>query len=53
MLINNDMEDLQPTFAILDWGIGGMEFYRLFKENYPDVGVCYFSDASSLPYGKQ
>jgi glutamate racemase len=43
----------KPTLAILDWGIGGMDFYRIFKEHYPETGVCYFSDSGAVPYGKQ
>lgn len=43
----------RPSLAILDWGIGGMDFYRLFKSKYPDIGICYLSDSGSIPYGKQ
>jgi glutamate racemase len=39
--------------AILDWGIGGIDFYRILKKNNPGAGVCYFSDAGAVPYGKQ
>ena len=53
MLINQAVNALKPSLAILDWGIGGMDFYRIFKKNYPKVGLCYFSDAGNPPYGKQ
>jgi len=47
------MHPPKPSLAVLDWGIGGMGFYRLFKESYPDAGICYLSDSGSTPYGKQ
>lgn len=43
----------KPSLAVLDWGIGGIDFYRIFKEKYPEVGICYLSDAGATPYGKQ
>lgn len=39
--------------AILDWGIGGMGYYKLFKKLHPKASVFYFSDTGALPYGKQ
>lgn len=53
MLINQAEDVSRPTLAILDWGIGGIDFYRIFKEKYPEVGVCYLSDSGDVPYGKQ
>jgi glutamate racemase len=53
MSIKDNEHASRPTLAILDWGIGGMGFYNLFKEKYPYVAVCYFSDSGSTPYGKQ
>jgi len=53
MLVNQAHSALKPTLAVLDWGIGGMDFYRIFKQNYPQVSLCYFSDSGSVPYGKQ
>ncbi|MES0489355.1 MAG: hypothetical protein ABUK01_05140 [Leptospirales bacterium] len=38
--------------GILDWGIGGLGFYRLLKKSRPEVPVLYFSDAGATPYGK-
>ncbi len=35
----------------MDFGIGGMSFYRMFKEAYPHVSVLYFSDSGYIPYG--
>ena len=38
--------------GIIDWGIGGISIYKLFKEKKPDVSVVYFSDTGATPYGK-
>jgi glutamate racemase len=38
--------------AILDWGIGGMGFFKLLRARRPDVPVIYFSDTGATPYGK-
>ncbi len=38
--------------GVYDWGIGGLGFYKKFKDQYPDVPVMYFSDAGYTPYGK-
>jgi hypothetical protein len=51
----------EPPFSVFNISIdpllnnpdGGMGFYRLFKNYYPDVTVCYFSDAGAVPYGRQ
>lgn len=40
------------SWGILDWGIGGLGFYRLFKEKHPETKVVYFSDAGATPYGR-
>lgn len=40
------------SIAIIDWGIGGLGFYRLFKAKHPRIPVIYFSDAGETPYGK-
>jgi len=37
--------------AILDWGIGGIDFYRHLVQQEPNVPVIYFSDAGFEPYG--
>jgi glutamate racemase len=37
--------------AILDWGIGGLGFYKFFKTHYPNSPVIYWSDAGWTPYG--
>jgi len=39
------------SLALLDWGIGGLGFYRAFKERLPDVPVVYLSDTGFEPYG--
>lgn len=40
------------SVGMLDWGIGGIECYRLFKQAHPHVPVLYWSDTGSIPYGK-
>jgi glutamate racemase len=40
------------TLGILDWGIGGVEFFTAFKARHPDVEVVYLSDAGCTPYGR-
>ncbi|PLX95000.1 MAG: hypothetical protein C0621_04685 [Desulfuromonas sp.] len=37
--------------AILDWGIGGLGFYSLFKKAYPETPTVYWSDSGFTPYG--
>lgn len=39
--------------GILDWGIGGVDFYARLRQTHPDVPVTYWSDAGVTPYGKQ
>lgn len=51
--MKEDSSSFKQAIAILDWGIGGLGFYRHFKEKYPEASVCYFSDSGSTPYGKQ
>jgi glutamate racemase len=38
--------------GILDWGIGGLGFFRALRRRLPDVPVVYWSDAGQTPYGK-
>jgi glutamate racemase len=40
------------TLAVVDWGIGGLGFYRLLAERHPGVPVVYLSDTGYPPYGK-
>jgi len=40
------------TLAVVDWGIGGLGFYRLFAARHPGVAVVYVSDTGFTPYGK-
>jgi glutamate racemase len=42
----------RPKLAVMDWGIGGLGFWRLFKKRHPRVPVLYLSDAGFTPYGK-
>jgi glutamate racemase len=39
--------------GILDWGIGGVDFYARLRRAHPGVPVTYWSDAGATPYGKQ
>ncbi len=43
---------MKNSLAILDWGIGGMGFYRVLKARSPNSSILYWSDAGSIPYGK-
>ena len=38
--------------GILDWGIGGFDFYRKLRPCYPELQVTYLSDSGCVPYGK-
>lgn len=38
--------------AVVDWGIGGLGFYRRFAAAHPGVPVVYLSDTGFTPYGK-
>ncbi len=38
--------------GIVDWGIGGLDFFRRLRARDPNVPVVYFSDAGSTPYGR-
>lgn len=39
--------------GILDWGIGGVGFYALARARLPELPIVYWSDAGTVPYGKQ
>jgi glutamate racemase len=41
-----------PALAILDWGIGGLGFFRLLREQRPRVPITYLSDSGEIAYGK-
>lgn len=41
-----------PPLGILDWGIGGLGFFRMLRARCPDVAVAYFSDSGETPYGR-
>jgi len=38
--------------AVLDWGIGGVDFLARFAARHPAVPLVYFSDAGFTPYGR-
>jgi glutamate racemase len=38
--------------GIVDWGIGGVDFFRRLRAHNANVPVVYFSDAGSTPYGR-
>lgn len=37
--------------GILDWGIGGLGFWKLLQQATPAIGCVYLSDAGVPPYG--
>jgi glutamate racemase len=39
--------------GILDWGIGGVGFYALARARLPGLPIVYWSDAGTVPYGRQ
>lgn len=43
---------MKNYLAVLDWGIGGMGFYRALKARCPQSSILYWSDAGSTPYGR-
>lgn len=38
--------------VILDWGIGGLGFYKIFRKRFPEIPVLYFSDSGFISYGR-
>lgn len=40
------------SLAILDWGIGGIDFHARVRARHPDVPMIYWSDSGATPYGK-
>jgi glutamate racemase len=44
--------DRTPSLGVLDWGIGGMGFVRLFRQQAPGVPLLYVSDTGATPYGQ-
>ncbi len=38
--------------AILDWGVGGLGFYRAWRRLRPKEAVVYVSDSDHTPYGE-
>jgi glutamate racemase len=38
--------------GIVDWGIGGVDFFRRLRARHPKVPIVYFSDTGATPYGK-
>ena len=40
------------NLAIIDWGIGGLGFYKIWKKHRPDDGIVYLADSGFTPYGK-
>lgn len=38
--------------GIVDWGIGGLGFYRSFRARHPGAPILYWSDTGATPYGK-
>lgn len=40
-----------PRICVMDWGIGGMGFFSMFKKQNPKIPVLYLSDTGFTPYG--
>jgi glutamate racemase len=40
------------VLGVVDWGIGGLDFYRKVAVQAPDLPILYYSDAGFEPYGK-
>jgi len=38
-------------FGIVDWGVGGLGFYKLLREHRSDIDVIYLGDQGSRSYG--
>jgi len=40
------------SLAILDWGIGGIDFHARVRARHPALPLIYWSDSGATPYGK-
>ncbi len=40
------------SLAILDWGIGGIDFHARLRARHPALPLIYWSDSGATPYGK-
>jgi glutamate racemase len=40
------------VIGVVDWGIGGLGFFKLLRERHPRLPLVYVSDAGETPYGK-
>ncbi|MEY4545991.1 MAG: hypothetical protein RL685_2186 [Pseudomonadota bacterium] len=38
--------------GVMDWGIGGLGFWKLLRQAAPEQRCIYLSDSGALPYGK-
>jgi glutamate racemase len=38
--------------GVMDWGIGGLGFWKLLRQAAPELRCVYLSDAGAPPYGK-
>lgn len=38
--------------GVMDWGIGGLGFWKLLRQAAPELRCIYLSDAGAPPYGK-
>lgn len=38
--------------GVMDWGIGGLGFWRLLRQAAPELRCIYLSDSGAPPYGK-
>jgi glutamate racemase len=46
------VEPVSTNLAVMDWGIGGLGFYKALTARKPDAKVVYVSDAGFKAYGK-
>ena len=40
------------SLAILDWGIGGIDFLARLRVRHPGAPVVYWAESGAGPYGK-
>lgn len=40
------------SLAVLDWGIGGLDFHARLRARHPALPLLYWSDSGAVPYGK-
>ena len=43
---------MKNKLAIIDYGIGGFDLFKMIKRDFPNYPLFYFSDSGYIPYGK-